>query len=89
MTSSVTRSFRELFEALPVEVQRQAIRCYQMWKFDPHHPSLQFKCVSPTHSIYSVRISLSYRALGILQGSHVTWFWIGSHSEYEKLLGRF
>ena len=30
-----------------------------------------------------VRISLGYRALGILDGATVTWFWIGGHRDYE------
>jgi len=29
---------------------------------------------------------MNYRALGILQGNDIIWFWIGSHLEYEKLL---
>jgi hypothetical protein len=73
---------------IEIEKQKQAIHCYQLWRSNPYHPSLQFKCVSPTQPIYSVRISLSYRALGILQGNHVTRFWIGNHSDYEKLLRR-
>ena len=33
---------------------------------------------------YSVRISRGYRALGLKEGKAITWFWIGSHTEYEK-----
>jgi hypothetical protein len=29
---------------------------------------------------------LGYRALGLLKGDTVTWFWIGTHDEYERLL---
>jgi len=36
--------------------------------------------------IYSVRVGLGYRALGAMAGDTVTWFWIGSHAEYDKLL---
>jgi len=31
-----------------------------------------------------VRITRGYRALGILEGDTVTWFWIGSHKDYER-----
>jgi hypothetical protein len=48
---------------------------------------LRFKHVHPTEPIYSVRISLDYRALGVLQDDDIVWFWIGSHADYDKLLG--
>lgn len=31
--------------------------------------------------------SLGYRALGILEGDTLTWFWVGSHDEYERFFG--
>jgi hypothetical protein len=37
--------------------------------------------------MYSVRVGLHYRALGIPVTEGVHWFWIGSHAEYEKLVG--
>jgi hypothetical protein len=36
-----------------------------------------------------VRIDLDWRALGVVKESVIIWFWIGPHSEYEKLLARF
>jgi hypothetical protein len=47
---------------------------------------LRFKKVGNQENVYSVRIGLGYRALGILEGSVVTWFWIGSHAEYDQLI---
>jgi hypothetical protein len=38
-------------------------------------------------NIYSVRVGLGYRALGVMEGSAVIWFWIGSHAECDRLLG--
>lgn len=34
------------------------------------------------------RISVQYRALQIMDGDTVTWFWIGNDEEYEQYLGR-
>jgi hypothetical protein len=31
-----------------------------------------------------VRVTLGYRAIGLLEGDTVTWFWIGSHDDYER-----
>jgi hypothetical protein len=31
-------------------------------------------------------VTLGYRAAGLLEDDEVTWFWIGSHAEYDRLL---
>ena len=36
--------------------------------------------------IYSVRISIDYRALAVMKGSRVIWYWIGTHAEYDRLV---
>jgi hypothetical protein len=36
--------------------------------------------------IYSVRITLAYRTVGVLKNDEITWFWIGNHAEYDRLL---
>lgn len=88
MKSSVTKNFRELLHRLPTATQEQAARAYALWRTEPHHNSLQFKRVSRRQPIYSVRVGLGYRALGLLEGNHVHWFWIGTHAEYDELLKR-
>jgi hypothetical protein len=37
-------------------------------------------------AIYSARVGIHYRAVGAVAGNDVVWFWIGSHSDYDKLL---
>ena len=88
MNSSVTRAFRKQLDALPTEVQEQADRAYALWRSDPYHPSLQFKQVSRRQPIYSVRVGIGYRALGLREADHVYWFWIGSHPQYDAFLKR-
>lgn len=53
---------------------------------DPAHPSLQFKRVHAKEPIYSVRVGLGWRAVGVRSDDTVVWFWIGSHAEYDNLL---
>jgi hypothetical protein len=53
---------------------------------NPAHPSLVFKRVKESQPLYSVRIGLTYRAIGLLKGDTVTWFWIGAHDEYDELI---
>jgi hypothetical protein len=86
--SSVTRAFRGRLARLPTSVQEQAARAYALWRSDPQHPSLQFKRVSQSQPVYSVRIGISHRALGWRDGDQMTWYWIGSHAEYDEILKR-
>ena len=88
MTSSVTEEFRQRLARLPAAVQEQAARAYALWRLDPYHNSLQFKRVSQRQPIYSVRVGLGDRALGLREDEHLYWFWIGPHAEYDELLRR-
>jgi mRNA-degrading endonuclease RelE of RelBE toxin-antitoxin system len=88
VTSHTTERFRKAFKALPKHIQRQAREAYGRFKQDPYHPSLRFKQVHPVKPIYSVRISRDYRALGVLEGDEIIWFWIGSHAGYNRLLSQ-
>jgi mRNA-degrading endonuclease RelE of RelBE toxin-antitoxin system len=89
MKSNLTKSFRKSFEQLHPDVQQQAAKAYQLWQQDPYHKSLQLKRVSQKQPIYSVRISLNYRTLGLMdQENQIYWFWIGPHDEYDELLRR-
>ena len=86
MNSRTTRQFRELFAALPEHVRRQARQAYRLFLQDPRHPGLHFKQVHAEPPIYSARVGISFRAVGVLDGNTVVWFWIGSHADYDRLL---
>lgn len=74
---------------LPVRVQRQASEAYQQFRRDPWHNSLRFKQVrGKSDDVYSARVGHHYRVLGIRDGDRITWFWIGSHAEYDQLVER-
>jgi mRNA-degrading endonuclease RelE of RelBE toxin-antitoxin system len=88
MKSSVTKTFRKCLSDLPASVQSQAAKAYGLWQEDPYYPSLQFKRVSQRQPIYSARVSLNYRVLGLLESDHIYWCWIGTHDEYDELLDR-
>jgi hypothetical protein len=71
---------------LPGEIKKEAKEAYKLFVVDPYHPSLHFKRVHSRRPIFSLRVTKDYRAVGILQNEEMIWFWIGSHSEYDKLL---
>ena len=84
MRSRTTPQFRALLSALPERVQRQAREAYTLFVANQQHPGLRFKRVRDEPPIYSARVGISYRALAILDGSDLIWFWIGSHADYDK-----
>jgi len=86
--SVATDEFRDRLGRLPGPVRQQASRAYALWRADPRHPGLQFKRVSQRQPVYSARVGLGHRALGLWEGDTITWFWIGSHAEYDALLAR-
>ena len=88
MRSFTQESFWDAYRRLPIHVQRQARESYSFFALNPNHPSLDFKRVSQRRPVYSVRVSTDYRALGVLDGGDIVWFWIGPHHEYDRLLRR-
>ncbi|HEX5051648.1 MAG TPA: hypothetical protein VFZ65_07755 [Planctomycetota bacterium] len=86
MKSRTTARFRAAFSALPKAIQDRARGAYRTFQKNPKHPGLRFKRVHSEQPIYSVRITRDHRALGILDGEEIVWFWIGSHDAYDKLL---
>ena len=88
MISRATERFWKAFASLPPHVQRKAREAYQLWQQNPHHPGLQFKQVHTREPIYSVRVGIGWRAVGVKSDNTMVWFWIGSHAEYDQLLSK-
>ncbi len=88
MISRTTQKFWKAYEKLDETVQKQAQASYRLFCKNPQHPSLHFKNVHDSLPIYSARVSLNHRAVGILENNEIIWFWIGPHDAYEKLLSR-
>jgi hypothetical protein len=88
MRSYTTERFRKLLRQLPPQIQLQAREAYQLFRQNPSHPGLYFKKVHPVKPIYSARLNIDFRVVGIRDGDEIVWFWIGSHDEHDKLLNR-
>ncbi len=88
MTSHTTTSFWKLYRALPKTVQRQAKSAFRKFQQEPFQSGLQFKQVHETLPVYSARINRDFRCVGIRHTEKIVWYWIGSHSDYEKLLSK-
>ena len=88
MKSVKTAQFTKLFANLPIEIQKKARKNYQLWKADNKYPGLHFKQINARLSIYSVRVGLYHRALGVKKGETIIWFWIGSHEDYNNMISQ-
>ncbi|NJO14484.1 MAG: hypothetical protein HC877_01675 [Thioploca sp.] len=82
MKHQTASSFWECDNKLPLNIRHLADN-FQLLKDDHSHPSLQFKKVG---KVWSARIGTHYRAVAIPIKEGFLWIWIGSHTEYDKLL---
>ena len=84
MKSATLPSFWKAYASLDESIKRRVRKAFRLWAQNPFHPSLRFKCINREENIWSVRITQGYRAVGVLEGDIVTWFWIGHHDDYER-----
>ena len=57
MNSKTTKRFRQMLAKLPSDIRQQAREAYRLFRGNSRHPSLRFKKVHSTESIYAVRIN--------------------------------
>jgi mRNA-degrading endonuclease RelE of RelBE toxin-antitoxin system len=86
MKSHVSKQFLQLLAKLPRDVQRQAYAAYRQFQQDPNHPGLNFERIQSRKNTYSARVSKGYRVLGTIRNGEIYWYWIGTHTEYDKLI---
>jgi len=76
--------FWSCYRRLPEPVRELADRAFALLREDSRHPSLHFKKTGP---YWSARVGLHYRALAVDATDGLLWFWIGTHAEYDDLVG--
>ena len=64
-----------------------ARRAYRQFATDPFHNSLRFKKLAGYDTLWSVRVTLSVRAVGHRDANTVVWVWIGTHAEFDRMFG--
>ena len=84
MNHFATPEFWFHYRRLPSDVRELADKNFTLLQADPRHPSLRFKRIG---GLWSVRVGLHYRALALAEQNGAHWFWIGTHAEYDQLLG--
>ncbi|HEY7779023.1 MAG TPA: hypothetical protein VIC85_02310 [Ktedonobacterales bacterium] len=88
MKSTTAAPFWKHFAQLPLEVQRQAYKAYELFSVNAAHPSLKFEEIDPTGRLWSARVSETYRVVGKRTGDEIRWFWIGMHNDCERFTGK-
>jgi hypothetical protein len=78
-----TARFWTCFARLPEAAQKVARQNFQLLKVNPAHRSLHFKKVG---NLWSARVGLSHRALGVEDGTDIIWVWVGPHDEYKRVI---
>ena len=77
-------AFWDAYQRLPEHVRVIADKNYVLLKQNPQHPSLHFKKVG---RFWSVRVGSRYRALAVEIEGGLLWFWVGSHADYDVMVG--
>ena len=82
--SCASSAFWRVYRQLPANVRALADKNFALLKQDPKHPSLHFNRSAAIGPCASERIiALS----GVDVDDAVLWFWIGSHADYDRLIG--
>jgi len=80
-------SYWNAFEDLPKDVRKLAEANYRLWKRNPPHVGLLFKQIHPQLPIFSFRVGLKHRTVGVqTPDEKLVWFWIGSFQQYRDMI---
>ena len=85
MNSRASAAFWRRFQALPPDVQAKAREAFARFLEDPANPWLAFKKLRGFPNYWSVRATLSCRAVAVREGDTLIWFWIGNHAEFDRV----
>jgi hypothetical protein len=67
VNSRLTDGFLARFAELSGAVKAQARKAYRLWRENNSHPSLCFKRVHTHEPMFSIRVSLNWRAVGLME----------------------
>lgn len=75
------------FDELPEDIKKLAQSNYRLWKENPGHPGLRFKQIHATRPVFSFRVGMKNRTVGVeVAEGKIAWFWVGSFSNFKALI---
>lgn len=71
-----------------MSVRRAARKAYLQYKRNPRLVSFEQKgrLGKAGPAVYGARIDDFWRALALIEEGAIYWFWIGSHTDYDRML---
>ena len=61
---------------------------YHSWKENPWNPGLRFKQIYQSLPIFSFRVGMRHRTVGVETGDgKIVWFWVGSFETFRQAVG--
>ena len=84
MKHSTSSRFWAAYYAIPKDARALADKNFALLKENPRHPSLHLKRIG---ELWSARVGDHYRVLGVEVPDGIQWIWIGTHADYDKMLG--
>jgi hypothetical protein len=82
-----------MFDRLPADVRVEAVMAYRRFLTDPSHRSLRHHALKENRrgshrpGSFSVSINRNYRAIYLNDAGQNVWYWVGSHSEFNRFAG--
>ena len=86
MISHASERFWKSYQKLPFQLKSKAREVYVLGKKNSSHKILHFKQIHSDKQIFSVRITMNYRVLGVRNDEFMVWFWIGSQDDFNKMI---
>ncbi len=81
-------AYWDTFEDLPEDVKKLAEKNYKLWRESHNTPGLRFKQIHKSLPIYSFRVGMKHRTVGVeAPDGKVAWFWVGSFETFKKTIG--
>lgn len=84
MTSRGTTDFWRLYRELPRPIRNAAQKAFKTFLANPAHPGLRLERLKFDDRAWSVRVTQNYCAVARRYDDDWLWFWIGSHTEFDK-----
>ena len=78
------KSFRKLYDDLPLPARALAVETYKKWTKNPDTLGLHFKPLRGYDDIWSINVGDHYRAVAVRDGNTVVWIWIGTHEAFNN-----
>ena len=80
-------AYWDTFEDLPEDIKKLAEKNYKLWRESKNSPGLRFKQIHKSLPIYSFRVGMKHRTVGVeTDDNKIAWFWVGSFETFNKTI---